>query len=130
MSFGNYTLIRRVSVPTISMRDPGEYFFRLTSPIRERPDQNNPDKPLRLISVVNLSTGEVGEIVVATVLAQILREHYPSEAYVDRSFRILKRPSGKGGRGGQNEYNLFYVDEIEVEVANSIETSKLPELPF
>lgn len=111
MSNFTYRLLQRVTVPTISMRESKEYFFRFEAPIVDKPDRENPDRPIHIGRVIDLETGELGEVVLGKILHETLMEKYPDDAYVGKSFRIVKTGSGKKGAGAV-AYNLFYVDEI------------------
>lgn len=67
-------------------------------------------KPPHLAHVVNLETGEEGQIILGTVLLENLNKHYSEGAYVGRSFEIVKHPQ-EGGRA----YCLYSLTEIEVD---------------
>lgn len=110
----SYRVMARVTVPTISMKESKEYFFRFEAPIIGKPDREHPDRPIHIARVIDLETGELGEIVLGKVLHETMLEKYPDAGYVGKSFRIMKTGSGKKGAGA-SEYNLFYVDEIDVE---------------
>ena len=64
-----------------------------------------------LCDVVNLETGESGEIIVSTVLGNILNDEYPEAAYVGKCFAMTKGVE-KEGRGGQ-KYSPYLVQELE-----------------
>lgn len=65
-------------------------------------------EPAFLCNVTDLETGELGQIIVATVLKSIFHEEYPEDAYVGKSFEIKQRKiPGK-------DYNGFDVTEIEI----------------
>ena len=65
-------------------------------------------EPAFLCNVTDLESGELGQIIVATVLKSIFHEEYPEDAYVGKSFEIKQRKiPGK-------DYNGFDVTEIEI----------------
>lgn len=108
-----YTIKRRVSVPTFSMREPGEYFIMPVTPIVARPSREDGAKPVYVMRVCDLTTGEERELVLGQILRETLLDRYPDDTYVNKQYRVVKLPSGKRSGTGQNEYNLYYVDEID-----------------
>lgn len=123
-----YNILHRVTVPSISMKESGEYLFRVEGLIVDKPDRDSPDKLLHIMRVTDLCTDQMGDAVLGKVLYETFVERYPEGAAIGKCFRILKKPSGKAGKGGMNEYNLFYVEEIEITAEGELESAsvKLP----
>lgn len=69
-------------------------------------------EPATLANCTNLETGEVCQIIVATVLKSILEEEYEGEdgaGYVGKGFMLTK-----GAKGDGKKYNPYTVAEIEI----------------
>lgn len=109
----NYAIKARLSVPTVSMKAHGDYYFEVLSPVIPKRDPQNPEKVVSVMRVIDLSTEQSGEIVLGKVLLDILSA-IPAEELVGKKLHIRKvpgKPDTPTGRG----YNLYYVDEIECE---------------
>jgi hypothetical protein len=87
-------------------------FLRFEGPIYqgERLESQKDMEPPHLAKVVDLTTGEEGLIVVGAVLLSELDRAYPKDAYVGKSFEILKRKAETG-----KKYSLWSIYEIETE---------------
>lgn len=68
-----------------------------------------PVKPPELMEVVNLETGELVHLIAGTVLATELREQYPNDTYVGKSFSVTKNKIADNKR-----YATYSITEIEV----------------
>lgn len=65
-------------------------------------------EPATLCNVIDLSTGEPGQIIVNAVLKSVLSEEYPSGSYVGLCFSITKQARMPG-----KQYDPFNIEEIE-----------------
>lgn len=63
-----------------------------------------------LADVTNLETGETGEIIVSTVLQNILGDEYPEGEYIGKSFEMIKGVEKEGGAG--QKYSPYIVREL------------------
>lgn len=109
---------RRIVVPTMKVELNKAIFIRFEQAIEARKkmeDEKQADgsmkpveKTIEIARVTNLETGEIVEFVAGTVLMSELSQAYPEWAYVNKSFRILKKDvPGK-------RYKDYELDEIEV----------------
>lgn len=64
--------------------------------------------PATICTVVDLETGEVKTLIVSTVVKSIFEREYPGDAYVGKSFCLVKHAK----KEGKNYFN-FSVDEID-----------------
>jgi 5-methylcytosine-specific restriction endonuclease McrA len=87
--------------------DGNPVFLKITSAIFKRTVAFSTQ--LEVVDAVNLMTGESCCVVVDTVLKNALRESYPADGYVDRTFQIMKFAPAVGKR-----YATFDVKEIRV----------------
>lgn len=73
-------------------------------------DAKEGDKPADLCHVINLDTGEMGQIIIPAMVKSKFEE-YPDNGYVGLCFELenLGKVEGKGGR----RYNDFRVLEVE-----------------
>lgn len=70
-------------------------------------------EPMHLATVTNLQTGEVGRLVVHSVLESTLTEAYPDGSYVGKYFQIVKsKTAGK-------RYFSFNIVEIKLKGGNA-----------
>lgn len=67
-------------------------------------------KPPTLAEVIDLPTGEEGQITCSEVLKDALNQGYPNDGYVGKSFAIMKHAIE-----GDKKYATFSIVEIEVE---------------
>lgn len=76
-------------------------------------------EPPKMAQCVNLETGEESVMMFGSVLLGEIEKHYPDNAYVGKSFSIIKRnvPEGK-------QYYLWQVEEIEVVKEHDPSTKK------
>lgn len=73
----------------------------------DNPGPNGKMDPAELAEVVNLETGEIGLIIINTVLGKQFEENYPNAGYVGKSFAItMKDIPGK-------RYKQFTLFELE-----------------
>jgi hypothetical protein len=73
-------------------------------------------EPPHLAKVTDMETGEMGEVILGTVLLGNLNEHYPEDKYVGKIF-CLTKTSPEGSR----KYSLYNITEVEEE-AKEVET--------
>lgn len=69
-------------------------------------------EPAHLADVVNMETGEAGQIIVSAVVASVFAESYPNDGHVGKGFAITKR-----GKVPGKEYTKYDVQEVEVPAA-------------
>lgn len=74
-----------------------------------------------LMEVLDLATGELGQIIVNAVLKSNLEEKYPNNGYVDKMFLIRKLAAVKKG---SRKYYTFEILEIKPKAAGSEAASK------
>ena len=82
-----------------------EYYFKIQEPIFLGKKIGDKD-PAHLANVIDLETGEEGQIILGAVLVGILNENYPDDAYVSRCFEIVKF------RDAASAYNTYNVSEV------------------
>jgi hypothetical protein len=64
--------------------------------------------PATICTVVDLESGEVKTLIVSTVVKSIFEREYPGDAYVGKSFCLVKHAK----KEGKNYFN-FSVDEVD-----------------
>lgn len=75
---------------------------------RKRPDGTNEEPPM-LMHIINMDTGEHGQIMVAKIIETELTEQYPNHTYVGKAFGIEK-----GERKPGKRYDPYIIEEIEI----------------
>jgi hypothetical protein len=86
-------------------------------PIKNAKPDDKDKKPPTLLDVVNLETGELAQIILGTVLADIFNDEYPQGAYVKKGFKIEVGEQKASQAGGGKRYNQYSVFEIELPAA-------------
>ncbi len=111
---GKYKVVRNVTMPSIKLELETEYFLKATGAYfegraqKQRGSDGEAMKPATVLPVVNVETGEVGQLVLGSVLKDLLDESYPNASYVDKAFRVVKHDKKAGKR-----YFTYSLDEIE-----------------
>lgn len=65
-------------------------------------------EPAHLADVIDLKTGELGQIIVAAMVLSVLNENYPDNSYVGLCFCVTKK-----GKAPGKQYFGYSVEEIE-----------------
>jgi hypothetical protein len=105
--------LKQVTFPTLKVNGETPYYFKFTSPIQDGRAQTKagedgkPMKPARVALVVDMDTGQSGQIIVPAVLERIMQDNYPGDSYVGKGFEIVKHLPANGKR-----YSTFDVNEV------------------
>ena len=99
---------------------PGvEYYFTFKGPMHTGKKVDDQKEPAVLADVVNLDTGELGQIICPKLIRDALAENYTGESYVGKSFAIELM------RVPEKRYNLLKTfNEIEPEEAPKASVKK------
>lgn len=108
---------RAITLPTFKFEQDKALYVKFLAAmhigrVRLTRGQTEPDpdkKPPTLAHVVNIETGEEGQIILAEVLKTELGEAYPNEGYVGRGFEIVKQKRKEG-----KKYDPYTIAEIEL----------------
>lgn len=111
--------LRVVTRPIIKLEEAKPRYLLLEKPMflgkeikKSRRNESEPDakkkEPATLLFATDLESGEVGQVIVNTVLKGILTEEYPEDTYVGKCFEITKNSRAAG-----RDYNTFKVIEIK-----------------
>lgn len=105
-----------LTLPLLKMKIGEPVYVKFTAPtfvgkkIAEEPGKVAKEPPI-MANVINLPTGEMVQIMLGSVLQGILRDEYPNDSYVGKSF-MLQLAEQKRGRLGGN-YNTYKVAELD-----------------
>lgn len=102
---------KQVTRSVIPQRDGQTLFVSIDGlPYEGKPLANGKKDmaPATLVNVTDLSTGELGLLIVNKVLAGQLEELYPKGGFVGKSFAITMKPAADGKR-----YKTFVLYELE-----------------
>lgn len=113
-----FKTLRRVTLPIIKLVPDVPRYLEVTDAIfqgkeiaGQTADKDGKKRaPAMLVNVVDLETGEAGQIVMNKVLMSTLQEEYPEDTYVGRQFQIVKLAKKEG-----KDYHPFSVTEIEID---------------
>lgn len=98
---------KQVTLPVLKMKPGVERFVKLTDVIRTGKKVSDTMQAAEVCPAIDLVSGQRGLLIVPYVMQQDLKEHYPENAYVGKSFAVLfTRVPGK-------RYNIPTIDEIE-----------------
>jgi hypothetical protein len=113
-------VIKQVSVNLLKLR-PGVQLWALftapmavSKPLKNQSAEDKAKEPPTLLPIVNLESGEVQNIIVGSVLKDLLNDEYPNGSYVGRAFGIAVKEQKDAKAGGGRRYNNYDVVEIEV----------------
>lgn len=117
-----FKIIKQVSVNLLKIRAGMTVFVKITGPmhvakrLKKETAEDKAKEPPTLLPVINLETGEVQEIIVGSVLKDLLDDEYPAAKYVGRGFQIAVKEQKDAKAGGGRRYNTYDVAEIELPV--------------
>jgi hypothetical protein len=125
-SMMQFEVVKNVTLPFVMIPGDGTPFYiKFNTPIEadkstfsdrvraSKKEGESKQEPMRLAEVTNLQTGEIGRLVVHSVLESTLVETYPDAQYVGRCFQ-LKKQKNAGKR-----YFSFEIVEIRLKGQNS-----------
>jgi hypothetical protein len=111
---GKYKRTSALVLPVLRLLEESSTYVKIDGAMHVGSEQRAPKKgeqqmePATVMPVTDLETGELGMVIVNTVLQGILSEKYPDDSYVGKSFEIIKHAKRDGKR-----YHNFSVFEIE-----------------
>ena len=99
---------RSVAVPLFKLIANEPRFFLSEGKLFTGKQIDDKKEAATLMPVTDLETGEMGQIIVGKVLAELLAEQYPDDAYIGKRFELTLR---KKADKKYNTYDLFEVSE-------------------
>lgn len=124
MSAFAFKKVKNVTLPLFKLANNEPNYLRFDEPVFVGKVVVDKKEPPTMANVTDLETGEQGQIILGSVLLENLNQHYPDNAYVGKSFEIVKH-SPEGAR----KYSLWNVAEIEVEVTAPAAAPEKTEVP-
>lgn len=111
-SHSNFRMTRKraVAVPLFKFEPDVPRFYLVESAMFIGKKIDDKKEAATLIPVTDLETGEQGQIIVGTVLKELLNETYPSDGYVGLKFEMTLR---KRADKKYNTYDLYEVGDEE-----------------
>lgn len=95
----------QTNVP-IYIKPTKAHFTGKTMPAKEG---KKAQEPAEVCNVIDLTTGEEVQIIVAAVVQSVWADEYPDDSYVGKGFKITK-----GVKAAGKQYFQYSVDEIEL----------------
>lgn len=102
--------VKAVAVPLFKLVANSPMYVKADGPIFTGKKVDDKKEAAELLPVIDLATGEEGQIIVGKVLRELLLEKYPEHGYVGRSFQVTLR---KRADKKYNTYDLFEVEDAE-----------------
>ena len=113
---GEFKRIKAVTLPTFKLAIGEAYnilfqtAFTVGKKVKgEKNDKGEDKEPPMVANVVNMNTGELGQLIGNAALFGELNDSYPNKGYVGKGFEITKMPPKEGRRAMR-----FQIFEIEV----------------
>lgn len=109
-----FAVVRNVTLPVLQLKIETPVYvtireaMRVGSKQKAGKDGKPQMEPATVTSVVDLETGEVKTLIISAVVKSIFNDDYPNDAYVGKSFCLVKHAK----KEGKNYFN-FSVDEID-----------------
>jgi hypothetical protein len=106
--------VKHITMPLKKVVANVPMYLKFLKPIYQSTKEltNSPIKNAPMMSqVLDFTTGEICEIILATVLLKELTQAFEGDSYVGKCFEIVMHKSGRKTAAGQ-EYNLFNITEI------------------
>lgn len=105
-------VIKNVTLPILKREDNVPIWVRITAPIHtgkqlKGTGEKAKMEPARLVDLVDLTTGEIMQMICNTVLESSLTEAYENDSYVGKCF-LIEQQSPEGKR-----YKTFKILETE-----------------
>lgn len=88
------------------------------------PQTGEPELPPMLAHIVNMETGEHGQIMIAEIIKTEISENFPNDGYVGHGFAITKQKRKEGKR-----YDPYNIDEIDVPAELQEVVKKFAKMP-
>lgn len=115
-----FKVIKQVSVNLLKIRAGMTVYVAVTGAmhvakrLKKESAEDAKKEPPTLLPVINLETGETQEIIVGSVLKDLLDDEYPNAKYVGKGFQIAVKEQKDAKAGGGRRYNTYDVAEIEL----------------
>ena len=100
---------RHVTLPLFKMVKDKPLYVKFDTAMFEGRKIDDQKDAATLINVTDLTTGEVGQIIVPAVLKSTILENYEGESYKGKCFMITFVPKDQTG----NTYNMVSLTEID-----------------
>lgn len=116
---GKFKVAKIVTLPLFKWKNDEERYYQFLEAMyvgkvvdnKSKKEGEKKKDPATLAKVINLETGEMGQIICGKVLQGILNEDYPEHNYVGKSFAITQY------RTPEKDYNYYNIYEIEPDEA-------------
>lgn len=123
---------KKLTLPTFKFVVDSPFYALFLGPIhrgtqRGKPKlraDGTPEEPPMLAHVVNMETGEHGQIMVAEIIKTEITENFPKDGYVGHGFAITKQKRKEGKR-----YDPYNIDEVDVPEELQAEVKKYAKIP-
>lgn len=102
-----FTRRKSVAVPLFKLEPGQPIFVKVDGAMFLGKKVDEKKEAATLLPVVDLETGEEGQIIVGAVLRELFLEQYPDDAYVGKGFEITVR------KRADKKYNTYDVFEID-----------------
>jgi len=107
-------ILKNITLPLIKPSIDVPVYIKITSEIFvgkaiKKAGDGKDMEAAKLVSCINLETGEESQIIVPSVLNGILTDDYPDAAYIGKGFKLVKHAKGSG-----KAYHAFSVAELDL----------------
>lgn len=103
----SFKVKKHVTLPLFKL-DATVKYLRFDTAMAVGKTVDDKKEPPMMATVTDMETGELGQIILGTVLVSNLNESYPENKYVGKIFAISKTAPE-----GTRKYSLFHITEVE-----------------
>jgi len=106
---------RKLVMPLLKFQTNVPVYVKPTGPhftgkgVDKKKADDKKREPAEICNVIDLTTGEEVQIIVAAVVQSVWEDEYPKDSYVGKGFKITK-----GVKAAGKQYFQYSVDEIEL----------------
>jgi hypothetical protein len=112
-------IVKQITLPLFKIRAGDTIYVKVIdkayrAAALKKPSDDPNKLPPMLLNVVNLESGELGQIIPGEILMDLLNDTYPSDGYVKKGFMIKVGDQKASAGGGGKRYNTYSLAEIEL----------------
>lgn len=113
-SMGYIPRVKKIlTLPLLKLKIGEPVYIKFTAPlfVGKLIEDSQTKEPPTMANVINLPTGELVQIMLGSVLQGILKDDYPGDGFVGKSFMVTLAEKKRGK--GAGTYNTYSVAELE-----------------
>lgn len=113
--------VKLVTLPVLKLRKDHARYLAILTPMRLGKKLDDKREAATICEALDMETGELGVLVIPTIMQKELTAGYPNDGYLRKGFEIVTSMDKDEGDGKAKKYN--HVSLVEVAIPEDI---KLP----